>query len=110
MKKSKDMEFDREYRIRELIRVVPHSMVATVKSEDIEGEPTGRYSVFFKNLNEADGLQESINDGKTVLVTLKEIGGRPGVIKSHILAKDTVEFKEPSLKEQKKENKAFADY
>jgi hypothetical protein len=106
---SKDIEFDREYRIRELIRVVPHSTVGTVKSDEVEGEPTGRYSIFFKDLNSTKGLQDAINDGKTVLVTLKEIGGRPDVIKSEIRVPN-VEIKDSTLKEQQKETEAFANY
>lgn len=106
---SKDIVFDREYRIRELVRIIPHTDMGTVKSEDIEGELTGRYSVFFKNHNETKGLQKAIDDKKTVLVTIKEIGNRWGVIKSEI-RKPNAEIKEPTLEEQQKESEAFGGY
>ena len=107
--KSENVEFDRELKIRELVRIIPHTFMGTVKSLDKEGELTGRYSVFFKNHNETKGLQKAIDDKKTVLVTIKEIGNRWGVIKSEI-RKPNAEIKEPTLEEQKKETKAFADY
>ena len=94
-------------RIRELVRV--NNIMGTVKSDNIEGELTNNYSVWFKTPREAKQYQDSLSDGKIVLVTIKEIGSRWSVIKAEI-RKENVEIKEPTLKEQQGESKAFADY
>ena len=109
VEKTLNMKITEEKRIRELIRIVPHSSMGVVKSCDVEGEPISRYSIFFKNLSETNGLQEAIDNDKKVLVTLKMIGGRPSVIKSEIRTPN-VKIPESSLEEQQKESEAFGDY
>ena len=94
-------------RIRELVRV--NNLMGTVLSDSVEGELTGKYSVWFKTLKEANKCNDGIKEGKTVLVTLKEIGARWSVIDSEIRTPNA-EIKESSLSEQKKESEAFADY
>ena len=81
LEKSEDIKFDREHRIRELVRV--NNIMGTVKSHEIEGELLGKYSVWFKTLKEANTCKEGLNDDKkTVLVTIKEVGNRWSVIKN----------------------------
>ena len=101
------LEIKKELRIRELIRV--NNIMGTVNSDGIEGELPGKYSVWFKTPKEAKEYENALNDDKTVLVTLKEIGARWSVIDSEIRTPNA-EIKESSLSEQKKESEAFADY
>ena len=107
--KQDEIKPDREYKVRELVRIIPHTDCGTVKSQNKEGELTGKYTVFFKNRGETKGLQEAIDNGKTVLVTLKEVDRKWFVIKKEIRTSN-VEIKESSLEEQQKETEAFANY
>ena len=100
MEKSKNMVFDKELRIRKLIKVI--NIMGTVESANKEGELTNTYSVWFKTYKEASKYQEALNKGKTVFVTLKEIGARWSVIKAEI-RKPNVEIPDSTLEEQQKE-------
>ena len=95
--------------VRELVRIVPHSVIGTVKSEGQPDEPVNDYDVFFENLYKTEGLQEAIDEGKTVLVTLKEVDRRWFVIKKEIRTPN-VEIPESSLEEQQEETEAFSGY
>ena len=99
MEKSEDMEFDRETEIRDLVRVVEHSTMGTVKSDETPGELPGKYSVWFKTQKEADACFDGIQNGYTVRVALKEVGNRKSVIRYYIRIPN-VEIKESTLKEQ----------
>lgn len=102
IEKSKDIVFDRETEIRDLIRVVEHSTLCTVKSDETPGELPGKYSAWFRTQKESDECFEAIKNGKTVRVALKDIGNRQSVTKYHIITPNK-EIGESSLKEQTKE-------
>ena len=109
LEKQDEIKPDREYKVRELVRIIPHTDCGTVKSQNKEGELTGKYTVFFKNRGETKGLQEAIDNGKTVLVTIKEVDKKWFVIKKEIRTPN-VKIPESSLEEQQKESEAFGDY
>lgn len=96
---SKDIKFGREYRMRKLARIIPRTDCGMVKSHKIKNEITKDYMVFFKNRSATKGLQEAIDEGKTVFVTIKEVKGRWFVIKKEIRTPN-VEIPGASLKEQ----------
>jgi hypothetical protein len=98
--KTLNMKIVEEKRIRELIKVI--NIMGTVKSANKEGELTNTYSVWFKTYKEANKYQEALNDGKVVLVTLKEIGNRWSVIDAEI-RKPNVEIPDSTLEEQRQE-------
>lgn len=70
-------------RIRELVRV--NNIMGTVESEGDPDEIISKhYSVWFKTFKEAQICKDALEDGKQVLVTIKEVGSRWGVIKNAI--------------------------
>ena len=106
--KTLNMKITEEKRIRELVRVTPHSTMATVKSENAPGELLGKYSAWFKTPVEASSCDYELSKGKTVLVTIKEIEGRWSIIKSEIRTPN-VDIPESSLEEQHKEMEALGN-
>jgi hypothetical protein len=88
-------------RIRELVMV--NNIMGTVESEGQPDEIISKhYSVWFKTFKEAQICKDALTEGKQVLVTIKEVGSRWGVIKNAI-RKPPVEIPEPSLEEQHSE-------
>ena len=102
LEKQDEIKPDREYKVRELVRIIPHTDCGTVKSQNKEGELTGKYTVFFKNRGETKGLQEAIDNGKTVLVTIKEVAKKWFVIQKQVRTPN-VEIPDTTLEEQHQE-------
>jgi hypothetical protein len=95
-------------RIRDLVRT--NNISGIVKSGNAPGELTGKYTIWFRTLSETAGLNDAIKEGKTVRVTIKEIGGRWSVIKDGIaIITPNTEIPEPTLEEQTKEYEALGN-
>ena len=107
--KSEDMEFDREYEIRELSHIIPRTDCGMVKPDKKSNRITKEHMVFFKNRYEAEKFQDALEKGKTVYLGLKDVDRKKFVIESEIRTPN-VEIKEASLSEQKEEQEAFGGY